>query len=793
MAQLDQQRHTRSAFKLLLISFAVCYLALLILAPAAWAQSKSRVVLAPPPDQHLTLSSFLKDLQPDELVPGTDRFGDVTTEAPVVAPVFEGEELRGYVFLNSQYVNADGYSSKPIHIVVGIDLEGTITGLDLVFHSEPIVLIGIPEQRVIDYMDPFIGYNPVKSMMAGEGLPDTDIVSSATVTVLVMGESVVRSTARVVQALGLVDTGERRGEERAMDPEAGQIESWEDLLASGAVANRVLTVGQVNDAFEETGNEAAIKRPEPGEPDDVFIELWTALVSQPNIGRSLLGDAEYESIAKNLDPGQQAILVAGRGPYSFKGSGYVRGGIFDRIELIQGVETVRFRDFQHHRIGDIEAEGAPHIQEIGVFVLDEETNFDPADPWTLQLLVQRSIGALDKTFLPFALNYKLPKEYTKVIRSADASREGSDTGKSTQSKSGGQNDAVATGGSSSVESAIQNSMSSDFEFSALGQMEGTPLWVRIWKSKTAAIAGLGFMLLTLTGIFFFQDRIVKYERTYDRIRTVYLTITLIWLGWIMTAQPSVVNVLTFTTALREGFSWEAFLIDPLIFMLWCAIAIALIFWGRGAFCGWLCPFGALQELTNKIAKALKIPQIKVPWGLHERLWAIKYLIFLALFAISLGSLALAEVFAEVEPFKTAIVLRFMREWWFVLFAVLLVAASLFIERFFCRYLCPLGAALAIPARLRMFDWLKRYRECGNPCMHCFNECPVEAIHPEGHINPNECISCLHCQVLYHHDRKCPVMIKKRIHREKRAAAAKKMPTVRPREVPSRTVKPTTLN
>src|SRR5690625_6761673 len=109
------------------------------------------------------------------------------------------------------------------------------------------------------------------------------------------------------------------------------------------------------------------------------------------------------------------------------------------------------------------------------------------------------------------------------------------------------------------------------------------------------------MLLTLTGIFFFQDRIVKYERTYDRIRTVYLTITLIWLGWIMTAQPSVVNVLTFTTALREGFSSEAFLIDPLIFMLWCAIAIALIVWGRGAFCVWLFPFVALLELTNQLA------------------------------------------------------------------------------------------------------------------------------------------------------------------------------------------------
>ncbi len=790
MSHAEQQRQAGSAWKFLLISFAVCYLAVLLLAPAAWAQSKSRVVLAPPPDQHLTLASFLEDLQPDELVPGADRFGEVTTEAPVVAPVYAGDELRGYAFLNSQYVNADGYSSKPIHIVVGIDLEGTITGLDLVFHSEPIVLIGISEQRVIDYMDPFIGYNPVKSMMAGEGLPDTDIVSSATVTVLVMGESVVRSTARVVQALGLIDTGSRGGEERIMDPEAGDIESWQALLDSGAVANRALTVGEVNEAFEETGNEAAIKRPEPGEPDDVFIELWTALVSQPSIGRSLLGDAEYEAIAKDLKPDQQAILVAGRGPYSFKGSGYVRGGIFDRIELIQGVETVRFRDFQHHRIGDIEADGAPHIQEISVFVLDEETNFDPADPWTLQLLVQRSVSALDKTFLPFALNYELPDAYTEVISRPQTDSDGADATTATQADS---EDALTSTASSSVEATIQNSLSSEFEFSDLGKMEGSPLWVRIWKSKTAAIAGLGLMLIALTGIFFFQDRIVKYERTYDRIRTVYLTITLIWLGWIMTAQPSVVNVLTFTTALREGFSWEAFLIDPLIFMLWCAIAIALIFWGRGAFCGWLCPFGALQELTNKIAKALKIPQIKVPWGLHERLWAIKYIIFLALFAVSLGSLALAEVFAEVEPFKTAIVLRFMREWWFVLFAVLLVAASLFIERFFCRYLCPLGAALAIPARLRMFDWLKRYRECGNPCMHCFNECPVEAIHPEGHINPNECISCLHCQVLYHHDRKCPVMIKKRIHKEKRAAAAKKMPTVRPREVPNRTAKPTPLN
>ena len=155
--------------------------------------------------------------------------------------------------------------------------------------------------------------------------------------------------------------------------------------------------------------------------------------------------------------------------------------------------------------------------------------------------------------------------------------------------------------------------------------------------------------------------------------------------------------------------------------------------------------------------------------MHQRLTALKYIIFLVLFGISLSALGTAEQAAEVEPFKTAIILRFARDWPFVLYAGAMVASSLFVERAFCRYLCPLGAALAIPARLRLFDWLRRYRECGNPCQRCGNECPVQAIHPEGHINPNECIQCLHCQMLYHHDQKCPVMIQRRLKREKLAA------------------------
>jgi NosR/NirI family nitrous oxide reductase transcriptional regulator len=150
---------------------------------------------------------------------------------------------------------------------------------------------------------------------------------------------------------------------------------------------------------------------------------------------------------------------------------------------------------------------------------------------------------------------------------------------------------------------------------------------------------------------------------------------LFWIGWYGQAQLSVVNVLTFFSAMRSDFRWEYFLMDPLVFILWCATAISMVFWNRGAFCGWLCPFGALQELSNRIARRLGVRQLKISHGVNQRLSTLKYVIFLLLFGFSLYDLALAEQLSEVEPFKTAIILRFMRYWPFVAFAVALLAAA----------------------------------------------------------------------------------------------------------------------
>jgi NosR/NirI family nitrous oxide reductase transcriptional regulator len=700
------------------------------------------------------LSDYLSKAEPAELIAGATRFGPLQGD-PAIAPAYKDDQLLGFVYLNSDFVNATGYSGKPIQLLIGIDPKGVITGLKLVEHKEPIVLVGIPVKRILDAVNKLIGTDMDAVVRGAVPAPQVDIVSGATVTVLVMGDSIVRSATKLIrsgrlggQSNAVVSAAPQA--DKAIDPAKSGIRDWQSLVGDGSVRRLLLTVADVNKAFEKSGNAGAAAHPEEGDPDDTFIDLYVADVAVPTIGRSLLGDASYNRLAGRLKPGQQALIVAGSGRYSFKGAAYVRGGIFDRIELIQDTNSIRFRDRDHTRLGNLEADGAPDFPEIALFTVPPEFALDPTAPWTLQLLVQRVIGTREKAWLTFDLGYTLPDAYMKR-EPAPPARQPATASAAASPTAPAQQDGATTAAAAAASAADE------------------PLWMKIWRGDTVKIGTTVAALGALTLIFFFQNALVRRPRFYVWVRRFYLLFILVWLGWYANAQLSVVNVLTFANSLLTGFSWEYFLSAPLIFLLWAAIAAGLLFWGRGPFCGWLCPFGALQELLNNVAQAVKIPQYRLPWGLHERLWPIKYIIFLGLFGMSLYSTAFAEQLAEVEPFKTAIILKFAREWPFVIYALTMLSAGLFVERFFCRYVCPLGAALAIPGRVRMFEWLRRWPECGSPCQRCANECPVQAIHPEGHINVNECIYCMHCQELYFDDHRCPHMIQLRLKREKRQA------------------------
>lgn len=712
------------------------------------------------------LPEFLAKTKSTEIFPEADSLGKPEGK-PLVARAYKGAQQIGFVYLTTDVVNTRGYSSKPIDMLVGLANDGTIVGVKLVEHHEPIMLIGIPQSKVDKFISHYVGLNFLKNPPKS-GTAPADIISGATVTLMVINDSMLRSINAVAKqykigtvevSTGSASDGQSAATQtrprRKVNESKQDIQSWKALLDQKAIGHLHMTVADVNQSFETNAAAEAAEHPEPGNPNDTFIDLYTAVVSQPSIGKSLLGEAGYARLKQTLQPGQQAIIVAGEGRYSWKGSGYVRGGIFDRIEVIQGASSFRFTDQNHERLIALAPADAPKFKEVSLFTIPEGVSFDAAESWRLQLMIQRVLNVQDKAFVTADLNYHLPAAYSEDDPKAEPVP--ADAPAASLSNTTSVADAQA------VQPATDAAMPS-------AAAPNNELWKQIWQSKRWQIGVLAFSLVILVLVFFFQDTLTKHAVFYDRFRLVYLTFSLFYIGWYAQAQLSVVNVLTFTTALRTGFDWQYFLMDPLVFILWCATAISCIFWNRGAFCGWLCPFGSLQELLNRLAKKIGIKQIAVPHSIHTRLAALKYVIFMVLFGVSLYELGLSEKLAEVEPFKTAVILKFVREWWFVLFAVLLLIAGLLIERFYCRYLCPLGAALAIPARLRVFDWLRRYPMCGNPCQRCAHDCPVQAIHPEGNIDPNECIQCLNCQMLYHHNTDCPHLVQLNRKKQKQAAA-----------------------
>lgn len=475
---------------------------------------------------------------------------------------------------------------------------------------------------------------------------------------------------------------------------------WTDLTAMGALSHARASMAEAAAAMPDA-------RPAIAPSDDPWFEMWTGVVDTPIAGANLLGQERLTDVAGELQPGEAMLGLFSRGLQSHRGTEYRRTGSLDRIAIMQDATRIVPAAEALTSIPRLVIEGAPDLKERSVI----RFNADPA------------AGGIDLT-RPFRVTVATMR--------------------------GGPGDTV-------LSLPVTADVTLPEAFRIAPPAPEVPLWQRFWMEKRPQIAVVGAMLAVLGLILFGQEWLVRRPQLWRRLRLAYLAMTLVVLGWGLNAQLSVVQVIAFLHSLLFGFRWETFLIAPLIFVMWSAVALGMLFWGRGVFCGWLCPFGALQELTNAAAQRLGIRQIAVPQALHERLWVIKYTLFVALVALSFYSMEQALVMAEVEPFKTAISMRFVRPWPFVLFVTILLGAGLFIERFYCRYLCPLGAGLALPAKLKIFDWLKRRPQCGRECRLCETKCPVGAIDPLGRINPNECVLCLRCQVIMNDPGTCPVL------------------------------------
>jgi len=632
---------------------------------------------------------------------------------PLIWTIYKEKDIIAYAFETNDLAKIPAYSGEPVNMLVAISPEGVYLGAKVLEHHEPIILAGIPETKLYQFADQYNGLMVSDRLKVGgnkkEGVIHIDGLSGATVTVMVMNVAITKAATKVARSLGIIKASQDIIQPMStIYPEVYQQSDWQTLVGEGSIRKLLLNRKTVDEAFIGTRvehiDEAAAEQKE-----DMFAEIYFAQADIPSIGRNLLGDSEYKWLMSSLKSGEHAIVILGNG-YSYKGSGYVRGGIFDRIQILQNGEAFAFRDLDHNRVSDLYIDGAPRFSEMSLFIVRAQHEFNPGVDWQLELLVRRQLGAVDSLFTSFKADYHTLDQY--VLRPPLIYPEPELT-----------------------------------------------LTQEVWQEKNAEVVILIILLAIVVMSLFFQDILVRHPTFMHNFRHLFLIITVVFIGWSWGGQLSVVNVFTFLQAFMSDFSWDLFLLDPIIFILWGAAAVTMILWGRAVYCGWLCPFGALQELMNIFARYIKIPQFEFPWAVHERLWAIKYLILLALFGLSMESLSLAEQFAEVEPFKTTFLLKFDREWPFILYASALLIINIFNRKFFCRYLCPLGAALSTSNSIRLFSWLRRRPECGQPCKTCAKECEIQAIDPDGVINMRECHYCLDCQVTYFNEEKCPPLKK----------------------------------
>jgi NosR/NirI family nitrous oxide reductase transcriptional regulator len=647
-----------------------------------------------------------------EVFPGAKHFSERKGQPSYVEAYDRNapdKKLLGYVMLSTDITDTPAYSGKPVVTLIGMDLTGRFVGVKVLKHSEPILLLGIPESALINFNNQYLGQSVADKLEVGPSRPEEDVIgldaiSGATVTVIAQNQVVMMSGAAVARQTGIIQPTVRDPARFAV---TGKRYDWAQLMQMGAVQRLVVTPEQVG----------LPRGPEP------FIELWFGDLNHPDLGRSLLGDNGYDSLRSRLQDTESAFfLIRSAGAESFKGSGFVRGGIYDRVQVKQGADAFTFRDLDSYNLYGLEAAGAPRYTESAIFVIRSKS-FSAAHPWKLAFLgnrVDRATG--HRSFAVFESKYWLP-------------------------------DNVLEGGRPKV-------------------VEPDAPWVRVWKNQSWQIALFALVLVAVTVVYAFREKLTRLSTHKNKwpvnaFKYSFWAISMAWIGFGLMAQPSITQVLTWFHALLFQWTWSLFLSDPFIFLFWIFIIVTVFLFGRGLFCGWMCPFGSLQETIFKIAKALGLKrfQTQVPQKWHDRLKWLKYAVFFFLLTVSMFSMGLAEKLSEVEPFKTTFLVGVMnRSWPYGLFVAAILGVSIFIERPYCKYICPLGASLAMPSTFRWFG-LKRKQDC-NSCKACAVGCGAQAIDADGRIDHRECLHCLDCMILYTDTKGCPPLAKERKRREK---------------------------
>ena len=606
-----------------------------------------------------------------------------------ITPVYQLGKLAGYTFHTAEIYPVRGYGGKPIDIMIGLTPEGLYTGFVVIEHYEPIFIKGDGPQKLETYMAQLINVAASNNIFVSSDNNKTNQESS-NITYI----DGITSASVTTNAINKTITQSARAVARA-----------KQLAGYASLTKNIPKIGEFEELTIQQLAETGLIKHWPiykQQVDTAKMDKKLGYPSQPvsmdnaeAVVEFYIAYLSHPLVAKNIlsENAYQAWMNQYNKDDQYllilgKGK-WKQKRLSSLLGLKQRNTEIIRKPFALNTPDDIIDKRHEKWDEISLLRIPTVANFNPLDRIKLTFKATKQVKLIN--------SHQLPDEYF------------------TKGK---------------------NNLTDDI-----------PLWKQIWKQRQNEIAILILGLVVLSIIFFNQHYFVLNSDRFHKIRLGYLLFTIIFIGYYAQGQLSIVNILSFQHLMMEGTSLAPFLLDPMTSILWCFILISLIFFGRGLFCGWLCPFGALQEFAGILAKKLNIKKLKISVKSHKRLQKLKYLMLIMVISGSFFSLTIGSTLAELEPFKTSITLYFIRDWQYVIYAVILLLAAMKIHKFYCRYLCPLGACLALFGAFPIFNWLTRRVECGTPCQKCRVNCEIDAISKQGNIDMKECIQCLECVVI----------------------------------------------
>ena len=664
-----------------------------------------------------------------QVMPRADRFTERMGEPTVIQAYRNGgaggsETLIGYVFLTSDLPPEPFGYSGPVEALVGMDLEGNVTGVRVMDYWESIQ----------ESLGDFLRRRGFQEHFAGKHIGDAfsvygDVqgISRATISVRALARGVRDSSRRVAMAYF-------EGANFSSTAPVEDVESlpWMEMRQRGVIEWFLVA--------DRSGS----------------AEINLAHIDTDQFGEFLVGEERFERALLRMErKGEGHLMIYGvDGPRLRL---FVRQG----WSIVQGADTFPVLENDVLSLG-LDGGGMMEDRVVltGSMIIDEAV--DITEPFTILYERAPDVDVVAIEYLTQAARLALMEEEegpilavapeteagvddaeedeeevpTPVGEASDGVAEPVDGVAEPVEDSGVSEDRVADSESSDAEAAIAvpvpaesesipaaspSLAQEEFDFtlveeeSVLSRMLAETSWTRV--------ARMCLLLSLVMAAFLLKS---------EALRWVTLAITLVYLGFMDGGFLSVSHI---TSGIWVGAN--AFLSDlPLLIIVGFTLVTTLI-WGR-VFCGYLCPFGALQDFLEWIVP--KRFQRKVPVGVHEWGLKVKYVV-LALILIPAIAGSHVSLYQYFEPFGTVFFRSSSLALWGI--AGTLLLASAVVPRFYCRYVCPLGAALALTSVISLRR-IERVEQCDH-CKVCEQHCPTGAISGPD-IDFKECVRCNDCEI-----------------------------------------------